>query len=398
MPQPCESACSPEPGPPAPTIGVAGSAYLDALRAAAANIVVLSHVVLIYQGNVARDVGAALAVALFFLLSGFLITQSMLNWQKKPGPRLPGFLADRVARIATPYVPALVLIAAANAWFIHTRWGAPGINTGPLPFFGDLLLLQDHSLFQLLELAHVELPWRVRPYNAAEPFWTVSIEMWIYVAVGLFVFGLLGRERVRHRVLWPLVALSFPVVLWNAAAGGGKSLTLIWLLGAVAGWSLAQLSAGSGRRTAWLAFWVVALGAGGLIGRVAKVGFDGYDLQTVALVAMVIFGVLIGLARVRSVPRPLDRACRFLASYSYSLYLIHNTVLIVVWEAMPDAPRWLSISLGVLAAHAVAWLLYVGFERHHRHVARWLRPRFERAMRPRAAAAAETPAGSALPG
>ena len=397
MPVPCEPARSADPcGAPTSIVGVAGSVYLDALRAAAANVVVLSHVVLIHEIG-PRDVGAAMAVSMFFLLSGFLITQSMLKWRSKPGPRLPAFLADRVARIATPYVPALLLIVVINAWFISTRWGAPGINTGLLPFVGDLLMLQDHTVFQLLELAHVDVPWRIRPYNAAEPFWTVSIEMWIYVAVGLFFFGVLCRERVRRRVLWPLVALSFPVVVWNAAAGGGKSLTLVWLLGAVAGWALAQLSGGRNRRTAWIAFWVVALGAGGLVGRVAKVGFDGFNVQTVALVAMMIFGVLIGLAGLRSVPVLLDRACRFLASYSYSLYLIHNTVLIAVWEATPNAPRWLSIGLGVLAAHGVAWLLYVGFERHHRHVARWLRPRFERAMLPRAAGA-DAPGRAALPG
>lgn len=365
---------------PAPAIGVAASTYLDALRAIAANVVVVSHVVLIHFGG--GTVGAGFAVALFFLLSGFLITQSMLNWRNRPPPRLGGFLADRVARIVTPYVPALLLVVAANAWFITSKWGAPGVNTGLRTFLGNLLMLQDHSVFQVLGIAHIEVPWRIRPYNAAEPFWTVSIEMWIYVAAGLFFFCVLGRERIRGRILWPLVALSLPVVVWNAAAGGGKSLTLIWLLGAVAGYALASLPDGSSRRTGWLAFWLVAFGAAGLFGRIAKVGFDAYELQTVALVAMIVFGLLIGLSRMRSVPPMLDRGFRFLASYSYSLYLIHNTVLIVVFEATQGVPRWVSIPLGVLLSHGVAIALYMAFERHHRRVAQWLRPRFARAIAP----------------
>ncbi|MBI5716118.1 MAG: acyltransferase [Burkholderiales bacterium] len=369
----------------APAMSGAASAYLDAVRAIAANVVVVSHVLLVYVGGSSMG-AAAFAVALFFLLSGFLITQSMLNWQSRPQPRLGGFLADRVARILTPYVPALLLVVAANAFFISSKWGEPGVNSGALAFLGNLLMLQDHSAFQLLAILHVDVPWRIRPYNAAEPFWTVSIEMWIYVATGLFFFCVLGHERIRRRVLWPLVALSVPVVVWNAAAGGGKSLTLIWLLGAVAGWAIAGLSASGGRRTAWLAIWLVALGAAGLGGRIAKVGFDAYELQTAALIAMLVFGVLIGLARVPSVPPLLERGCRFLASYSYSLYLIHNTVLIAAFEATQDMPRWLSIPLGVLLSHAVAIALYWAFERHHRRVAQWLRPRFARAIAPPVAA------------
>ena len=137
---------------PVPASGAAATAYLDALRAIAANLVIGSHIVLVhYQGNV-RYPGGSVAVSIFFLLSGFLITQSMLNRTGRPGPRLPGFLADRVARIMTPYVPALLLIVALNVWLITTHWGAPQENTGLRPFLGNLLMLQDHSVFQLLEI------------------------------------------------------------------------------------------------------------------------------------------------------------------------------------------------------------------------------------------------------
>ena len=108
------------------------SAYLDALRAAGANLVIASHVLALYFGI--RDPYALgnLGVAVFFLLSGFLIMQSMLNWLNKPEPRLPGFVADRVARIMTPYVPALVLIALLNLVLIDTNHSQGGTNTGLL--------------------------------------------------------------------------------------------------------------------------------------------------------------------------------------------------------------------------------------------------------------------------
>src|SRR5688572_3464282 len=116
------------------------SAYLDALRAAGANLVIASHVLVMYFGIIDRHRFGYLGVAIFFLLSGFLIMQSMLNWLNKPEPRLPGFIADRVARILTPYAPALVLIALVNVALIDANHGQGGANTGVIAFLGNLLM------------------------------------------------------------------------------------------------------------------------------------------------------------------------------------------------------------------------------------------------------------------
>src|ERR1044072_4254494 len=135
------------------------SAYLDALRAAGANLVIASHVLALYFGMADRHKLGNLGVAVFFLLSGFLILQSMLNWLKKPEPRLPGFLADRVARIMTPYLPALVLIALLNLVLIDSNHSPGGTNSGVLTFLGNLLMLLDHAAFQALDFAGIDLSW-----------------------------------------------------------------------------------------------------------------------------------------------------------------------------------------------------------------------------------------------
>jgi peptidoglycan/LPS O-acetylase OafA/YrhL len=80
----------------------------------------------------------------------------------------------------------------------------------------------------------------------------------------------------------------------------------------------------------------------------------------------------------------LARVSEFLASYSYSLYLIHNTVLIVAVEWLDLGSLWLNIACGVVLSHVTAFALYIAFERHYRSVARWLRPKFERALAPAA--------------
>ena len=361
------------------------SAYLDALRALGANLVIASHVLALYLGI--RDTYALgnLGVALFFLLSGFLIMQSMLNWLNKPEPRLPGFLADRVARIMTPYVPALVLIALANVVLIDTNHSLGGQNTGLLTFFGNLLLMQDHAVFQGLEFAGIDFAWRIRSYNSAEPFWTVAIEMWIYVCMGLFFFCVLKREKINWLYGAILAAVALPVFIWNAAAGGGKSLSLIWLLGAIAGFLFHLWRANGYANIRSVATVVTLFGAVALAGRAGKIGFQPYDFQTATLMAMVMFGLLALLMCVKSAPALLRSAVNFLASYSYSLYLIHNTLLIAVLENISTQNPWTHVAIAVIAAHTGAYLLYITFERHYRIVGRWLRPKFERVLAPRGA-------------
>lgn len=361
------------------------SAYLDALRAAGANLVIASHVLALYFGI--RDPYSLgnLGVAVFFLLSGFLIMQSMLNWLNKPEPRLPGFLADRVARIMTPYVPALVLIALANLVLIATNHSQGGTNTGVLTFLGNLLLLQDHSVFQGLELAGIDFAWRIRSYNSAEPFWTVAIEMWIYVSMGLFFFCVLRREKIDRLLGFALAAVALPVFIWNAAAGGGKSLSLIWLLGAIAGYLFHLWRANGYANIRSVATAVTLFGTVALIGRIGKIGFAPYDFQTATLMAMVMFGALALLMCVKRAPAALRGSVNFLASYSYSLYLIHNTALILVLENVRTQNAWVHVAIAVIAAHSCAYLLYLAFERHYRVVGRWLRPKFERVLIPNGA-------------
>lgn len=355
--------------------------YLDALRACAANWVVLAHMLAFFELRWWKYQSGSLGVVVFFLLSGFLISQSMLKRQHGPGPRFGGFLADRVARIMTPYVPALLLVAAIDALFLSARFGGNGVSSGPMALLGNLFMLEDYPLFQLAEVGGVRLDWRIRPYNSAEPFWTVAIEMWIYVATGLLFFWLFLNEPLKRRWLLPLLCLSLPVLVWNAAAGPGKSLSLIWLAGALAGVVLAPLPRRLGRgRCRMTAVGMLSVGVVALFGHVRKYGFDAYNLQTACLIALIMFAPFLYLQTLQNPPPAAAKLWMSLAAYSYSLYLIHNTAIAVVWSAQDGKPTTAALLSCIALAHVLALVLYWAFERHYRLVGRWLRPRFEHAL------------------
>ena len=74
---------------------------------------------------------------------------------------------------------------------------------------------------------------------------------------------------------------------------------------------------------------------------------------------MIMFGALALLIGVRRPLSILQRPFALFASYSYSLYLLHNTILIVVLERVSGDRMWLKVILGVIAAHLCAIALYL---------------------------------------
>lgn len=355
--------------------------FLDTLRFVAANLVMLSHIFVVFFDNKMTYQGRGVAVIILFVLSGFLITRSLMYRARKPGPHMAAFLADRVARIMTPFVPVLLLIALLNATVIHTNWSLDGLSTGFVALLGNLLLLFDYPIFQLLDIAHFDVWWRIRPYNTAEPFWTVAIEFWIYIAASLLIFGVLLREKIRPGYVWTLALISVPVVVWNAADGAGKSLSLVWIVGGIAGFLIVYMGADSkAARSKTLAACLFLFGSTALAGRIVKLGFDPYDLQTAFLMTVIFFAIFLRLNQAATVWKLPATLAKFFASYSYSLYLVHNTVLVIVFENTRDLPKAWSIGIGVVLAHVAALLIYHSFEKHHRAVGTYLRPIFARNM------------------
>ena len=346
------------------------TAFLDLLRALAANFVLYGHAMDVFRIP-SRMPAGLLGVSVFFILSGFLIMLSGLNRIRRPGPYFVPYMIDRFARIFTGYLPVLIIVAVVNSVADLGHWGQEGTSVGPAAFAGNLLLLQDYPLFQVIRRL-VGDAFYIRPYNTAEPFWTIPIEFWIYVVFGLGFFGLLMRERLG--VVMPVVAglIALPVVIWNASAGGGNGLSIVWFVGAagayiwVSAWRQSPHKLKIGLVISLIAFIC-------LFGRGLKIGWNFQDLGMVLCETLLFLGILSLVEGCRLWPSGFRAAFTFFASYSYSLYLVHNTVLVVMQKFLSNSLRTVTLPLALLAAHCIAFGLYLLFERHYHLVGAWMK-------------------------
>ena len=344
--------------------------YLDLLRAVAATMVMVEHGLEIFRIKTVTYLGIS-AVTIFFLLSGFLITVAACRRLYRPGPQFASFMIDRTARIYTPYLPAIAFAILANTVFSVGTWGQPGTNTGLGAFLANLLMLEDYPLLQIAARITQNDAFRIHAYNTAEPFWTVSIEYWIYLAFSLTFFVGIRKEKIQSPLILLSVIAFVPVVLYSSFANAGQCLSLVWAIGSVCGYIFVITS--GARDYGIKRYYIVAIvGAVGFAGRLLKTGELSYELQTIAFMAMCLFGIFMILGASQREWAQLSKPIAFFASYSYSLYLVHNTTIIVIYTQIVKAPSLPGLILAFVVAHGVAYAFYRCFERHHYRVGAFL--------------------------
>lgn len=298
------------------------SVYLDAMRAGAAFVVFLSHASFGWfsQGQEwMPDFGHEMVIV-FFVLSGFVIA---FTHEKRPSTWRQ-FVADRLSRLYSVAVPALLLTALLD------RTGqslSPKLYEEVMPVghywerigLGALFLNQSWGLCSRV--------------GTNGPFWSLSYEFWYYLLFAAWVFV----RPWAGRLVW--IGLCLLLI-------GPKVVMLlpVWLLGVIA-YSLSARSIFPVKAAP-----VVALITGILIGLVLSgvillpgatqywepaapfffSGRAGVDFQLGLLVAANILAVD-AWCRDRTAFNQdgrLVRAVRFCANRSFSLYLYHVPLLI----------------------------------------------------------------------
>lgn len=314
------------------------SAVIDALKALASQVIVLHHLSL--YSPMAEWISAAwptlveftqeegrLAVQPFLVISGYLAAQSL---SQRAGDALGSLVWQRYLRLAPQLLLALALVVGAT-WLVGDAlaqhdWLSPLPSTGV--FLAHLLLLQDV----------LGIP------SMSAGAWYVSIDLQLFCLLALLTRLVAGQR--------PLARSRAPAVMAVATAA---SILVFSHHPDLEVWAPYFLSAyGLGVLVAWSKASERARSCLGLV--VLLVLLDwALDPRAKPLVAL---GTAMALQRLSGLrwgmaQQVLGRAVRWLSDLSYSVFVCHFAVIILVsgvWEKLALQ----GVGLAVLGT-AVAW-------------------------------------------
>lgn len=290
----------------------------------------------------------SMGVAFFFVLSGFCIHASHGQaLAKNPGYRLNirKFAWKRALRIYPPFCAALLLTAGLDA---VSRHYSPGCYK-----LGDDSVLT--FVMNFLTLQNIYAP----AFGTNIALWSLSVEMHIYMVYPLLFLlrrrtGLLSTMVIVVLVNLISVAATIPsglilftnylVVWWAGAIVAEKSEILAHKLWLLAGMALVTVGFAVLQLNPMLAFQLCGIGFAALLSRTMRIG------------ALISFGWPVIL----------------LGKFSYSLYLIHIPLLVIMLSVVYNGVKPTLIFpaiYGVFTSILAAYVFYILVERGSQRLA-----------------------------
>ena len=288
--------------------------------------------------GLAFSVGFAyLAVIVFFVLSGWLVGGSFLNKLESDRP-FQRYAVDRISRLWVVLVPTFVVVLLAGAAVgVLDRSHASFSTSEPYSvsaFAGNMLGLQTII---------------VPAFGGNFPLWSLANETWYYVLFPLLVLVFFGRS-IAARV-GAVLAIGAIAQLMHGAI---LLYFSIWLLGVL--FSRIKIEAGPVWR--WALFLLLA-GTAVLIRLKGTVDIrsDNYPQYLLFSLVSVVFLSSMQFKRL-STPMldQLDRIGRFFANFSFTLYVVHVPMMLVMGRLV-----WSLFGISQLSPYRLShYLVYFG--------------------------------------
>ncbi len=375
----------PEDEPLAPDLPRDGGSHvrgdIEGLRAVAVLLVIADHLF-------GRPVGGFVGVDVFFVISGFLITGLLLREHRTVGRiSFADFYRRRIRRILPASVLVLaVTVIAANVVFFGSR-ARDTLDDAVWSFFfaGNWHFALDGTDYLQAE----------GPVSPLRHFWSLAVEEQFYVVWPVVMAVILASAgwRRRHRVkglksiaatMVLIVAASYAWALHETATEPAwayfSTSSRAWELGV--GALVAIAAPAVGRIPARLRPLLGWIGLAG-IGASAFVIDSGTPFPAPGALLPVLSTALViaaGTGGETHLAPLTNRAARYVGALSYSLYLWHFPVIVVLAVLMPPDATYYALVLGITAVASAA--SYHLVEQPIRRSS-WLRPGAPRSTAPR---------------
>ena len=349
---------------------------LDGLRALAIAGVVLYHL------RPSRLTGGFLGVTLFFTLSGYLATKSIMRATARDGFSYPRYICRRIARMMPPIVVTIALTAVAA--YIAAPSLLPKVQQDALP--SALFLSNWFYIFRNVSyFAAAGLP------SPLTHLWFCAVTMQFYLVWPVILMVLCSKTRSRNTAIGITIAFALAstaamVLMFNPTADtsrvyyGTDTRSAELLCGALAAIAAPRLremlsgdihipgaNKGISKVNAISIAWLVAVIAGALMltGESAWLYHGGFLLFALAtgLLIICVQNTKCIVRRLLSV-KPLV----WLGQRSFSVYLVHYPLLLLMNPATRTTRiAWWEQVLQLVLILAVAEVFYRLVERPWSH-------------------------------
>ena len=304
------------------------SITLDLLRATAAQMVSVGHA--INFGGIGRTSAPSLGVLIFFILSGFVIAYTLQSKTNRDDYYFGRYAIERISRIYCAYFPAMLLIGAGH---IATTWvGLKFEHVDPTnisTFMANLFMLQMYPMSSAFGT-----------FGTAGQLNTIAQEFHIYFFVGALYFLCIGRQRILASIV---AVLSTRMPLGNFLAFEARALFLLWLIGFSIYFLVRSIKIDGPFAALFSAvaigiiyFWHVFSNTSNL-----------YDIANFPALALVFMAIIVTTQCYRWIAAsPMaTKVISFFASYSLTLFLLHLTIVRIIYASW-DNP---SVSRAIMA-------------------------------------------------
>lgn len=324
------------------------SVLIDFIRGISAQMVLLGHLIGFYfldQQIFIQNFG----VVVFFVLSGHLITISALRLKKDNVFNFKKFFIDRFSRIYAGLAPAILICIIID--LINSSIS----STNTLLFDINHLSVQA-TIASMLNLGGLPNPINLgeitQPVGSMRPLWSVALEWWIYVFVGITFFVVKKAKKIAFIFIF-ISILSIIVQLLISNYNISFFIVSAWLISSAL--ILVNKKLPFNKITFFTSLSVFVI----LIAKAEVVLF--YEPINMLLFIIIYFSLLESGKKI-SINTYFAKFSSSLSKFSYSLYLLHYTLIVFLkpFLKMSDNSEIIII---FLICNISAYIFYYVFER-----------------------------------